>query len=125
MEIDKIDEQLNNLAVAEIPAGMHQSIMRKVNYQKIKPVLFIAFLLLVLNFLIIGWHINAKLIDAEFIDMTQDFLEVFSFNFAFINTILVSFFEIISPVLVLSAILSLVGAIYTGKKISFYYLAKA
>ena len=123
--MDKIDEQLNNLSTVKIPAGMHQYVMRRINYQKIKPVLLVAFALLVLNFLIIGWHINAKLIDAEFIDMTQDFFEVFNFNFAFFNTILTSLFEIISPMLVLSAILSLVGAIYTGKKISFYYLAKA
>src|SRR5664279_3763834 len=101
MEMDKIDEQLNNLKAVEIPNGIHQSVMRKINYQKIKPVLFVAFALLVLNFLVIGWHINAKLINAEFVNMAQDFLEVFNFNFAFINTIVTSFFEIISPMLAL------------------------
>jgi hypothetical protein len=122
--MEKIDEQLNNLFMAEVPIGMHQFVMRKVNYQKIKPVLFVSFVLLAFNFLIIAWHINAKLIDAEFIDMTQDFFEVFHFNFSFISTMWVSFFEIISPTLALSAILSLVGAIYTGKEISFYQFGK-
>jgi hypothetical protein len=122
--MEKIDEQLNNLSVVEVPTLVHQSVMRKVNYQKIKPALFIAFALLVFNFLVIAWHINAKLIDAEFADMTQDFFEVFNFNFSFIGTVWVSFFEIISPMLFLSAVLSLIGAIYTGKKISFYQFGK-
>jgi len=120
--MEKIDEKLKTLSVVEIPLGMHQSVMRKINYQKIKPVLLVTLTLLVLNFLVIAWHINAKLVDAEFTDMVQDFFEVFSFNFSFINTILLSFFEIISPMLVLSAILSLAGAIYTGKKINSYRL---
>jgi|GEM_PF-3134091 hypothetical protein len=122
--MEKIDQQLNNLSLAEIPSGLHQSIMRKINYRKIVPVLIVVFSLLALNFIIISWHINAKLIDAEFSDMVQDFFEVFSFNFSFINAILGSFFELISPVLVLSAILSLAGAIYTAKKISFYRFGK-
>ena len=118
--MEKIDEQLNSLRMVEVPVGMHQSILRKINYQKIKPVLFVAFALLLFNFLVIAWHINAKLIDAEFLDMTQDFFEVFKFNFSFVSTMWGSFFEIISPTLALSAILSLIGAIYTGKQISFY-----
>jgi hypothetical protein len=118
--MEKIEEQLNNFLPAEIPFGLHQSVMRRVNYQKIKPALFIGFILLVFNFLIIAWHINAKLIDAEFIDMAQDFLDVFSFNFSYLSTMWGSFFEIISPMFFLSAILSLVGAIYIGKEISFH-----
>jgi hypothetical protein len=117
---DKIDEQLNNLSVLEIPTGMHHSVMRRVNYRRLRPVLFVSFILLAFNFLIIAWHINAKLIDAEFLDMAQDFFEVFKFNFSFISTMWTSFFEIISPMLFLSAFLSLVGAIYTGKEISLY-----
>ena len=119
--MEKIDEQLNNISFVEVPIGMHQFVMQKVNYKKLQPVLFVAFVLLVLNFIVIVWHINAKLIDAEFADMAKDFFEVFSFNFSFINTVLVSFFEIISPLLVVSAMLSLAGVIYTGKKINFYH----
>jgi hypothetical protein len=74
----------------------------------------------VLNFLAIAWHINAKLIDADFLDMTRDFLDVFSSNFSFISTMFQNFFEIISPFFVLSATLSFVGAIYVGRKISIY-----
>jgi len=122
--MEKIDEQLNSISFVEVPTGMHQFVMQKVNYKKFQPVLFVTFILLALNFIVIVWHINAKLIDAEFTDMMQDFLEIFSFNFSFINTVFVSFFEIISPLLVVSAILSLVGAIYTGKKINFYHFVQ-
>jgi len=118
--MEKIDEQLNNLQTVDIPFGMHSSVIRKINYQKIKPVLFISFILLIFNFLLIAWHINAKLIDAEFMDMAQDFFEVFHFNISFFNTMFGSFFEIISPALFISAALSLLGAIYTAQKIRFY-----
>ena len=123
--MDKIDKQLNNLSSVEVPSGTHQRVMQMVNYKKFQPVIFVAFVLLTLNFIVVVWHINAKLIDAEFTDMVQDFFEVFSFNFSFINTVLGSFFEIISPLLVISAALSLVGVIYTGKQIDFYQITKA
>jgi hypothetical protein len=122
--MDKIDEQLNSLYLAEIPVGMHQSVMRRVNYQKIKPMLFTAFALLAFSFIAIIWQINTQLINAEFTDMAQDFFNVFNFNFAFIDTIWGSFFEIISPTLFLSAILSLAGAIYIGKKITVYQFSR-
>ena len=122
--MEKIDEQLNSLSLIEIPVGMHQSVMRRVNYQKIKPVLFIVFTLLAFSFLATTWYINVKLVDAEFVDMAQDFFNVFNFNFAFIDTIWGSFFEIISPTLFLSAILSLAGAIYIGKKITVYQFSR-
>jgi hypothetical protein len=121
--MEKIDEQLNNITSVEIPLGMHQFVMRRINYKKLLPVLLVAFILLAFNFIVIVWHINAKLIDVEFTDMIQDFFEVFNFNFSFFSTIWTSFFEIISPALVLSAIMSLVGVIYTGKKINSYRLA--
>ncbi len=123
--MEKIDEQLNNISQVEVPIGMHQFVMRKINYKKLQPVLFVAFALLALNFIVIVWHINARLIDVEFSDMVQDIFQIFSFNFSFINTVFVSFFEIISPLLVVSAVLSMIGAIYTGKKISFYHFSQA
>ncbi len=49
--------------------------------------------------------------------MMGDFFTGFDLSFSFIGTILGSFFEIISPALILSALFSLVGAIYIGKKI--------
>jgi len=122
--MEKIDEQLDNLPLVEIPTGMHQFVMRKINYKKLQPILFATFTLLALNFLVIAWHINAKLIDAEFTDIMKDFFEVFSFNFSFIKAILESFFEIISPLLLVSAMLSIIGAIYTGKKMNFYHFSK-
>ena len=118
--MEKIDEQINNLSSVEIPSGIHQLVMHKVNYQKVKPTLFVSFALLVLSFIFLELYINDKLIDAEFIDMMQDFFNIFSFNFSFINTIFGSFFEIISPMLFLSALISLLGATYVGKKITMY-----
>ena len=123
--MEKIDEQLNNIPSIEVPIGMHQFVMLKINYKKFQPVLLVAFTLLVLNFVIVIWHINAKLIDVEFSDMMRDFFEVFNFNFSFISTILASFFEIISPLLVISALLSLIGVIFTGRKIIFYQSVQA
>lgn len=117
--MEKIDAQLNNLSMAEVLAGLHQSVMMKIGYRKMQPVLWVAFSLLLLNFLVIAWHINARLIDAEFIDMSQDFFEVFKFDLPFFSTMIIRFFEIISPALFISAILSLGGAIYTGRKIKY------
>ncbi len=120
--MENIDEQLNNISLVEVPIGMHQFVMQRINYKKLQPVLVIVFFLLAFNFIVVAWHINAKLIDAEFTDMVQDFFEVFNFDFSFFSTIWGSFFEIISPMLVLSAFLSLAGVIYTGKKINSYRL---
>ena len=121
--MEEIDKKLNNLSFIEVPFGLHQSVMKKVSYQKNKPVFFVAFILFAFNFLLIAWHINAKLIDADFVTMTRDFLEVFDFSFSFIGTVFVSFFEIISPILILSAIFSLTGVVYIGKRINFYQLS--
>ena len=118
--MEKIDEQLNNLAFVEAPNGMHILIMQKVNYQKMKPVIFLSFSFLVLSFLASIWYINVKLIDAEFIDMMQDFFGVFNFSFDYINTMLGSFFEIVSPILLSYSILSLFGVAYLARKITFY-----
>lgn len=117
--MEKLDEQLNNIPKMEVPVTIHQSIMRKINYQKVKSVLFIVLALLIINFLIMAWHINAKLIEAEFTDMTQDFFEVFSFSFSFLNSVLENFFEVISPELAISAVLSLIGVIYMIRKIKY------
>ena len=122
--MEKIDEQLNNISLVEVPIEIHQNIMRRVNYKKLKPVFFITFMLLVINFMVVVWHINSKLIEVEFTDMVKDFFEVFSFDFSFINTILGSFFEIISPLVVISAVSSLVAMVYLGKKINLFYFAK-
>ncbi len=121
--MEKIDSQLHDLPSREIPSGIHRSVMQKINYKKLQPVLLVAFTILICNFIIIVWHINAKLIDAEFVDMMQDFLEVFSFNFSFLHIAFTSFFEIVSPLLVTSAALSLAGIIYTGKEINSYHFS--
>ena len=118
--MEEIDKKLNNLSFVEVPFGLHQSVMRKVSYLKNKPVFFVAFVLFAFNFLLIAWHINAKLVDADFVTMTRDFLDVFDFNFSFVSTVFVSFFEIISPILILSAIFSFTGVVYIGKRINFY-----
>ncbi len=122
--MEKIDEQLKNISSVEIPTGTHHSIMRNINYRQMWPMFIFVFLLLVLNFLIIMWHINSKLIDAEFSDMAGDFFTGLDLSFDFIEAVLGSFFEIISPALVLSALVSLVGAIYVGKKIKFAQFLK-
>ena len=118
--MDIIDEQLKNLSDAEFPSGIHQSVMRAVNYERTKPVLFVVLSLLVLNFAIIAWHINTKLIDAEFTEMLGDLMTEFSFSFSFMSMILGDLFAIISPEIFLSNILSLVGIIYVVKRIKIF-----
>ncbi len=122
--MEKIDEQLKNIPLVEVPIGMHQLVMRKINHKKLQPFILFIFAFFVLNFIIIVWHINAKLIDAEFTNMMRDFLDIFSFNFSFIKIFLLNFFEIISPLLVISASVSMLGAVYAGRKINFYYFSK-
>ena len=51
--LEKIDKQLNNTSLVEVPVGMHQFVMRRVNYKKLQPVIFVAFALLAINFIII------------------------------------------------------------------------
>jgi len=120
--MEKIDEQLNNLSVIDIPNGMHQDIMRSVNYQKVNPTILVAFFLLVLNFLMMAWHINTRLIDADFLNMARDVFNVFDFNIASIGTIISSFFEVVPLSITISAVLSLAGAIYLLTKINIYNL---
>ncbi len=115
--MEKIEEQLNNLSSMEIPTGMHQSIMQKVNYRRIRPILFTAFFLFLFNFILIAWRINVKLVNAEFSTMMNDFFDGFVWSSSFVNTILGSFFEIISPTIFVSLLINLVGAIYLGNKI--------
>lgn len=70
-----------------------------------------------------AWHINGKLIDAEFKDMIMDFWESLDFNFS-IKASIGSFFEIISPELIISLILSLIGLVYVIKKMISLKLVK-
>ena len=118
--MEKIDEQLNNLALVNVPFQMHQSTMHKVNYWRLRPIFFGSFILLIFNLVLTIWRINNKLIDAEFFDMMHDFLDSFVWSFSFISTIIESFFEIISPVIFVSLILNLIGVIYIGKKIKTF-----
>jgi len=122
--MDTIDEQLKNIALLEVPNQMHHSVMRAVNYRRLRPVLLVGFFLLVSIFILIAWRINMKLIDAEFSDMMKDFFGSFELSFYFIGTVLGSFFEIISPALFFSGIFSLLGAVYIGNKIKNYEFIK-
>ncbi len=115
--MEKIDEQLNKLMLVEIPIGMHQSIMHKVNYKRVRPALFTIFSILAFNLIIITWHINSKLVDAEFGSMMQDFFASFRLSFYFISTVAGSFFEIISLSTFMLLVINLLGVIYIGNKI--------
>ena len=115
--MEKIEEQLNSIAFSEVPVGMHQSIMRKINYIRLKPILFVSFFLFVINFAILAWRIDNRLVDAEFSDMMRDFFNGFDWSFDFVKTILDSFFGIISPGIALSFVLNFIGMIYIGNKI--------
>ncbi len=122
--MEKIDQQLNNLKNVEFPIHSHRLIMRKINYEKTKPFFFIVLSLLVVNFVLVTWHINSKLVEAEFSDIFYDFINNFALSYAFINPFVQNFFEVISPVVCVSFLLNLLGIIYVCKKIfasSFRY----
>lgn len=121
--MEKIDEQLKNLLLVGAPTSLHQSVMRKVQSKRLQPVLLTVLCLLVLNFIVIVWRINTKLVEAEFSDMILDFFEISDFSFSFVSTTLGSFLEIVSLELILSALLSLTGIIYIGRKIRVYQFA--
>jgi len=115
--MEKIDEQLKNISFVDVPVSVHQSIMKKVTSCRMQPFFIAVFCFLSVVFFMIAWHINTKLIEAEFSDMLADLLSDFNMSFYLFSTIVKSFFEIISPVYVLSLIFSFAGAVYLAKKI--------
>ncbi|SRR5258708_1352425 len=126
--MEDIDKQLHNLSSYDLPVGVHKAVMLRAYYKKLQPIFAVVFALLALSFLSVIWYIYEELIDAQFTDMVKDFFEVFSFNFSFVNIVFTSFFDIVSPALVLSAVLSLAGTIYTGRKMrshSSYYFVRS
>ena len=122
--MEKIDEQLKNMAELGIPIEVHQSVMRAVKYRSLRPIFLIGFFLLVFAFVLSAWHINVKLLDAEFGDMMRDFFGSFELSFDFIGAVFGSFFEIVSPALFLSGVFSLFGLLYLGRKIKTYEFGK-
>lgn len=112
--MDYLDKKLKDLDDAEMPAGLHQSIMRNVNYKKVLPLILIPFMILALNFIIVTWHIDLKLVDAEWKDMVLDLWEGFDFTMDFFTTIVESFLEIIPLPVFILFVFSFLGTIYTG-----------
>jgi hypothetical protein len=112
--MDNLDKKLKDLNEIEMPSGLHQSIMRNVNYKKVLPLILIPFMILALNFIVVSWHIDLRLVDAEWKDMLLDLWEGFDFTMDFFTTIVESFLEIIPLPLLILFIFSLSGTIYTG-----------
>ncbi len=115
--MEKIDEQLKKLGMVDTPKSFHHGVMEKVYNWRFRTMFFIVFALLAINFFVIAFHINMKLIDAEFLDMLQDFMGSFDMSASFFNTVFGSLFEIVSPFVLFSAFLSLMGVVYVGRKI--------
>jgi hypothetical protein len=122
--MEKIEEQLQTLPHIEVPRTMHTSVMKKINYHHFRTVILLGFCLLTLSFIIFALRINSRLVDAEFADAMNDFINAFDPSFSFFSAVLGSFFEIVSPALVIGLLVSFTGACYLGKKITFYQWMK-
>ena len=115
--MDQLEEKLNKLNSVETPENFHQSVMQKVYGWRFRTVSFVLFTILFVNLTVIVLHIDLKIIDAELIDMMQDLFVSFDITFEYFNTIFNSLFEVISPFIFFSALLSLAGVIYLGRRI--------
>ncbi len=123
--MENIEKQLNTIKKVEMPFGVHQSIMKRVNYRRFRPILLVSFILLFINFVLLAWHINTRIIDAELVDMMQDLFASFSMDMNFFNTIFSSFFEVVPFELFISAVISFVGIAYLVKKITTHEFSKS
>lgn len=123
--MENIEEKLKTIEKVEMPFGIHQSVMRKVNYYNLRPILLFSLTLLTINFIFLVWHINTKIIDAELVDMMQDLFASFSMDINFFNVIFKSFFEVVPLELFTCAIVSFVGVTYLAKKITTYEFSKS
>ena len=123
--MENIEKQLNTIKKVEMPFGVHQSIMKRVNYRRFRPISLVSFILLFINFVLLAWHINTRIIDAELVDMMQDLFASFSMDMNFFNTIFSSFFEVVPFELFISAVISFVGIAYLVKKITTHEFSKS
>ena len=123
--MENIEKQLNTIKKVEMPFGVHQSIMKRVNYRRFRPILLVSIILLFINFVLLAWHINTRIIDAELVDMMQDLFASFSMDMNFFNTIFSSFFEVVPFELFISAVISFVGIAYLVKKITTHEFSKS
>lgn len=114
--MDDLDEKLKSLTEVNLPVGVHHTVMRAVNFKKMQPFLFFLLSLLVLNFALIAFHVNTKLVDAEWGDMVTDLFAGFDLSLSFFEMITSSFFEVVSPMLALSLVSSFVGFVFITKK---------
>jgi hypothetical protein len=114
--MDDLDEKLKSLTEVNLPVGVHHTVMRAVHFKKMQPFLWFLLSLLVLNFVLLAFHLNNKLVDAEWLDMATDLFAGFDLSLSFFEMITSSFFEVVSPMLALSLASSFVGFVFITKK---------
>lgn len=122
--MEPIEQQLHTLKEEHQPDGMHQSILRRINYLKIRPLLFVALFVCSVNILILTSHINNKLVEAEFLDIIHDLTRDSYTGFLVLSILLEKFFEVISIEILASLFVNMAGAIYMSNKLLSYQLGK-
>jgi hypothetical protein len=122
--MEPIEQQLHTLKEVSLPEGMHQSILRRVNYLKLRPLLFIALFVCSINVLVLSSHISNKLVEVEFTDMIHDFTRDSYANLLVISILLEKFFEVISVEMIASLFVNIAGAIYMSNKLVSYRLGR-
>lgn len=103
-----------------MPMGLHQAILERVNYLKLRPLLVIVLAVFLVNILILGLHINSKLIEVEFFDMVRDFTMDSYAGFLVANIVFEKFFQIIPVEIILSVLLNLAGITYIANRLLSY-----
>lgn len=122
--MEPIEQQLHTLSETDLPQGLHQSVLQKVNYLKLRPLLLVALFVCSINVLILSSHINSKLVEAEFLDMIRDFTRDSYASFLVLSILLERFFEVVTVEVVASLFVNMAGAIYMSNKLISYKLGK-
>lgn len=122
--MEPIEQQLQTLKEVTQPEGMHQFIIRKVNYLKLRPLLLVALFVCSVNVLVIFSHISNKLVEVEFVDMVHDFTRDSYASLLVLSILLEKFFEVISVEVIASLFVNMAGAIYMSNKLVSYRLGR-
>lgn len=110
--MESVSRNLKELVVEDIPEGLHLRIISKMVVSKFRAYFLAVGIFLVLNFLVLSWHIWMTIIDTEAYAVFFALFQDFEFSFSYISDIVGTLFEIIPIVLVVAFVVNLVLIIY-------------
>jgi hypothetical protein len=122
--MEPIEQQLHTLTDTEVPQEIHRSVIQKINYLKIRPLLMIALFVFTANVVVLSSHIGNKLVEAEFLDMVRDLTTDSYTSLLVLSILLERFFEVITVEVIASLFVNIAGAIYMSNKLVSYKLGR-